>query len=209
MREAYKEVMEHVVLTEDMRARILRNIQNIEGLAPKAKLVSFPARWFAAAACAALLLAGAIAIPKLQTPTQSENPSGVQNGILDRREASSLRELEQLVGFEVEGLEHLPFEVTEIRYMAYGTALAEVNYVGEDQTLVFRKTAGSTDPSGDYTAYPDTLVLELGSCTVTLKGESGMYRLAVWQDQGYSCSANASEAFSPETWGELLEGTGG
>ena len=48
MREAYKEVMEHVVLTEDMRARILRNIQNIEGLAPKAKLVSFPARCFAA-----------------------------------------------------------------------------------------------------------------------------------------------------------------
>lgn len=208
MRGAYNDIMEHISVTEEMRARILTNLQKADTWG-ETKTPRFSSRrWLAAAACVALLLAGAITLPHFRTPARQDPLPGVQGGILNRVQAGSLEELSQTVGFEVEGLANLPFEVTEIRYTAYNGELAEVSYIGEAQSLVFRQVRGNTDPSGDYTAYSSTLVLELGHRSVTLKGEADGYRLAVWQDDGCSCSVSSSAAYPQDQWMELLPAEG-
>lgn len=208
LREAYKEIMDHIAVTDEMRERILHNLRG----GTSSPSVSRPRRPFvpmlAAAACLALLLAGTAALPRLSQLMQGDSSSGVQTGILDRREAASIQELSQLVGFPVEEVEEVPFSVTEIRYTAYGGTMAEVQYEGEEQSLTFRKTAEGGDPSGDYTAYPDTLVLELPWGTVTLKGEEGAYRLALWQEASYGCSLQSAAAYPAEEWTALLESMG-
>ena len=70
---------------------------------------------------------------------------------------------------------------------------------------MFRQTEGNTDPSGDYTAYTDIMMLELGDITVTLKGEDGMYCLAVWQDEAYSYAVKSSESYSDTVWMDIVE----
>lgn len=206
--EAYKEAMDHIAVTADMRSRILNNIQSSDLKAAKIRSHSIPVRHWAAAACFAVLIAGTIVFSNFLGPIQAEPLSGIQNGILDRTEVSSRSELSQAVGFEVEDLKNLPFEVTETFYTAYGDEMAEVKYVGETQSLIFRKAIGTTDPSGDYTAYSDTLILEFGNRCVTLQGESGMYCLATWQDESYSYSIRSSTTFSDTEWTQILNSAG-
>lgn len=208
MREAYKETMDRIVVTEKMRDRILHRICSEEPLEPKKSPMPRWTRGMAAAACLALLVAGAVTIPNLLPRPQTENPPGIQTGIWERKEAASLEELSRLVGFEVEEAADLPFQVTETLYMAYGSELAEVRYSGEGESVVFRKTVGDTDPSGDYTAYSDCQLLELGDRTITVKGDSGEYRLAVWQEEGYSYSVASSTAYSSTQWLTILDGIG-
>lgn len=205
MREAYREIMNHVAVTEEMRTRILKNIQNAEITTAKLPSHSILIRYFAAVACFVVLIASAVTLPNLHAPTQTPSPSGVQSWIWSRVEAASLSELSQLVGFEVEKLENLPFSIIEIQYAAYPGELAEVTYLGETQNVVFRKTAGDSDPSGDYTVYADTVQLEVGLTSVTLKGEAEAYTLAVWQDNTYSYSIRSSAALSEAEWRNLLE----
>ena len=155
-----------------------------------------------------MLVAGAVALPKIPTKPPEKDPSGVQNGILSVTQASSLQELSQLVGFEMEELKTLPFAVTETQYRAYPGGMAEVTYLGETQSVTLRKLAGDADPSGDYSSYSDTLVLTREGYCVTLSGEGSLYSLAVWQDGTYSYSIRVSQACSEETWDSILEGMG-
>lgn len=205
MRQAYREVIDHVAVTGEMRERVLHHIRAMDLPAAKTRARKVWTRRLAAAACFAVLVAGAVALPRIHTPSQGENPPGVEHGIWNRTQADSLEELSQMVGFEVEGLKSLPFPAVETSYTAYGKEMAEVTYTGETQSLVYRKTAGSTDPSGDYAAYSHVLVLELETGTVTLKGEEGSYCLALWEDGTYSYSARASQGYSQDQWAQLLE----
>lgn len=148
-----------------------------------------------------------LAYSYFRAPIQSD-PPGIQTGVPNRVQAASLSELSQLVGFDVEELEFLPFDVVETQYTAYQNELAEVTYLGENQTLIFRKLPSSSDPSGDYTDYSDTLILELGLGSVTLRGESGTYVLAAWQDGTYAYSMKSSQPWSQEQWMELLAAIG-
>ena len=208
MRQAYREAMDHVAVTGEMRERVLRHIRAMDLPAAKARTRRVWTRRLAAAACFAVLVAGAAALPRIHTPSQGENPPGVEHGVWNRTQAASLEELSQAVGFGVEGLETLPFPVVETSYTAYGKEMAEVTYTGETQSLVYRKAIGSGDPSGDYNAYSQVLVLELETGTVTLKGEEGSYCLALWEDGSYSYSARASEGYSKDQWAQLLESAG-
>lgn len=208
MRQAYREAMDHVAVTGEMRERVLRHIRAMDLPAAKARTRRVWTRRLAAAACFAVLVAGAAALPRIHTPSQGENPPGVEHGVWNRTQAASLEELSQVVGFGVEGLETLPFPVVETSYTAYGKEMAEVTYTGETQSLVYRKAIGSGDPSGDYNAYSHVLVLELETGTVTLKGEEGSYCLALWEDGSYSYSARTSEGYSQDQWAQLLESAG-
>mgnify|MGYP000579819928 FL=1 len=166
MREAYKDVMDRIVVAQEMQMRILRTIRTTE-FQPRRRSAPIPARRVAIAACLALLVIGAVTLPRFQTQLPGEDPSGVQNGIWSVTQASSLQELSQLVGFQVEELGDLPFAVTETEYQAYPGGLAEVIYLGETQSVTLRKLAGDGDPSGDYSAYSNTLVLTMEGYSVT------------------------------------------
>lgn len=63
LREAYREAMNHVTVTSEMRARILNNIQSADIRTTRVRFFSRSARYLAAAACLALLIAGSIVLP--------------------------------------------------------------------------------------------------------------------------------------------------
>lgn len=196
-----------IAVTADMRSRILRTIRDFDFEPTKSK-PRLLMRYLAAAACFVVLMAGTMALPPFLTSLQTEHPSGVQAGILHKTVVSSLSELSQTVGFEVEELQSLPFDVTETSYAAYGDEMAEVNYLSETQSLTFRKAVGNIDCSGDYTSYPDVWVLEHGNLSVTLKGESGGYCLAIWQNDTHSYSILTSVPLTDLEWLHILETLG-
>lgn len=202
MEKAYREIMDRVVLSEATEARLLQTLRTAQ--LQTGTTTRFPRyHRLAVAACAALLLAGAVVL--LGERGEKESPSGVQSGLWDRTEAASCQELSQLVGFPVETLGAVPFEVTDVRYTAYGGGLAEIAYSGEEQNLVLRKAMGQTDPSGDYTAYAVQTTVDVDGSTVTLNGAEDGYCLAVWQDGTYSWSIRSTMAYSTDVWTEILE----
>lgn len=202
MEKAYREIMDRVVLSEATEARLLQTLRTAQ--LQTGTTTRFPRyHRLAVAACVALLLAGAVVL--LGERGEKESPSGVQSGLWDRTEAASCQELSQLVGFPVETLGAVPFEVTDVRYTAYGGGLAEIAYSGEEQNLVLRKAMGQTDPSGDYTAYAVQTTVDVVGSTVTLNGAEDGYCLAVWQDGTYSWSIRSTMAYSTDVWTEILE----
>ena len=205
LEQVYREIMEHVAVTEQMRQRILRHIQQAE-YPEKSNRVSLLSlrRWLAAAACVAVFLLSTIAITDvLHAPPVVQKP-GINN-LWEISEVYSAQELSEIVGFSVDTLSTLPFPVQEIRYTAFGTQLAEIKYIGESQSAVYRKAVEVDDPSGDYTEYDVVLEKTVGGCPVTLKGtEDGLY-LAVWHDDSYSYSIRLSCAISETAWVNILK----
>lgn len=204
MRSAYDEIMEHVAVTEQVRQRILSRVETADlGHARNAARVPVPRRYWAAAACAALLLVGAAVLPRYLDGQEAQRPGHVET-VSPFTEVSSLEELEDTVGFKVEELTELPFPVTEQVYTAFGSNMAEIRYCGETETAVLRKAVGIQDPSGDYTQYAEERVLDVKGTSVTLKGENGQYILALWQEGDYAWSVRLSEGKDQSVWEQLL-----
>ncbi len=204
LRSAYDEIMEHVIVTEQMRQRVLAGVESADlGHAGNAVRVSHLRRYGAAAACAALLLVGAAVLPQYLEMQQTQRPGQVET-VPRFTEVSSLAELEDTVGFAVEELTKLPFPVTDTVYTAFGREMAEIRYCGETETAVLRKAVGIDDPSGDYTQYAEELVLEINGTSVTLKGEDGRYVLALWKEGDYAWSVRLWEGKEQSLWEQLL-----
>lgn len=206
LRRAYDEIMEHVAVTEPMRRRILSRVETAD-LNPSGHAVRGPVlrRYWAAAACAAVLLVSAAVLPRYLGDWQAEPMPGHVETVSPFTEATSLAELEAAVGFPVEEPTELPFPVTETVYLAFGSDMAEIRYCGVTETAVLRKAVGTQDPSGDYTQYAQELVLDVDGTSVTLRGESGRYVLALWQDGGYAWSLRLSEGKDRTVWQQILQ----
>ena len=120
MKQRYNEVMEHIVVTDEMRARILAAVQQAD-LTPRKKAIRFDRilkMAAAAAACAAVMVVGQNAIPKSGSAAAADTGAytdGVDkasdscemamqavNGI---QECADALGLEQAVGFAVPQLE--------------------------------------------------------------------------------------------------------
>ena len=126
----------------------------------------------------------------------------VGNGI---EECSSIESLSANVGFPVADLSDLPFAVNHTEYLSYWGDLAEIDYQGADGTACYRKSKGEEDNSGDYNEYAEVRTLEAEGFSVTVKGENGTYRLAVWQKDGYSYSLSLEKGADAETFLKIAE----
>ena len=203
---AYRDIMEHVSVTEDMRRRILTRLEENASV-PARPAIRFPLyrRLVAAAACLLLLLGGILAAGRVfSSPEVPSDLGNVGNGIPSFTEVTSLQELSQTVGFPVEGLSHIPFTVTETHYTVLMENTAEIRYIGDGTSAVYRKTPGQTDPSGDYGSYAAVLQWDISGLTVTLKGDGTLFSLALWQDGDYSYSAQLSTPVSTAVWETML-----
>ena len=203
MREAYKEIMDHVFVTEEMQGRILRTIHCTDFPArEREKVFLRPLHHYWVAACLAVLMIGTAGIlyflPAKDIP--GKNPSGLENGISEFREVTSAEELSEAVGFAVAELSDLPFVVIDTTYMILGGEIAEIRYSGENQSAVFRQSRGESDPSGDFTVYGDIQTENWDNCQLTLKGEEGVYVLAVWSNENRSCSIKFSDPLPEKEW---------
>ena len=178
----YDELMDKIEVTDAMRARILRNVS---AAAPKKTPVR---RYALLAACLAVVLLGAVCVPKLV-------------------EVASAAALADAVGFPAAEAAELPFDVEETTYTSYWGELAEICYAGGGQIADLRTSAGTEDNSGDYTDYPAVTELTVGTVTAELRGEAAeRYTLAVGTDGQYAYSLRLSDGQSTEVWQRLLAG---
>lgn len=199
MKSAYDEIMEHIEVTPEMRRRVLKRLRE-ERLSPSSRRFGFTR--YLPAACLALLLIGAALLPRL--PDQRGTRPPLTNAGHGIEEAASLRELSGLVGFEIEESFTLPFAPDETSYASFWRSLAQIEYSGEGQSALFRKSPGAEDNSGDFTSYSSSLPLSAGERAVTLKGDGGLYVLALWTDGGFACSLRLSSPVTAQEWQEIL-----
>ena len=198
----YDEVMEKLEVTPEMRARILQNVET--QMAEPCKKPNRLRRFAALAACLAILLVGAAALPKLiSSPTPEESETTIANGMV---EVASKEELSEAVGFPVKSAQSLPFFPQSIYYTSYWGEMAQIDYANGGSMACFRQSLGEEDNSGDWSEYPAQKSLTVNGCVVTLKGEADSYTLAIWQDGTYSYSLSLSAGQPASVWAELIEG---
>ena len=203
----YDEVMEKIKVTPEMRARILQNAaaQCKPSDQKKPARVTVLRRFAALAACLAVLLAGAVALPRLiSRPAQKEEAETmIANGM---EELSSRDELSAAVGFPVKAAMSLPFFPQEIHYTSYWGDMAQTDYANGSAGACLRQSVGAEDHSGDWNEYPAKESFTVNGCAVTLKGERDSYTLGIWSDGTYSYSLSLSAGQPASVWAELIEG---
>ena len=202
----YRELMEQVNLTPEARERILTNVQQADLSPQLEKVVPFPRRrqtwrrWASLAACLVVVVAALFAVPLLREQPDTAPPVQV---LPPFRQVDSLDALSIAVGFPVTEVSSLPFDPVSTTYTAYDEGLAEITYTGSGgQTATYRQSCGTEDNSGDYNLYPDTQALP--EQNATLKGQDGLYTLALWTDDTYTYSLHLSSGLSADTWQALL-----
>lgn len=199
MKMEYDEIMEHIQVTPEMRERILSHIRETDIATPSPKVLPFSGlkKYWSVAACFVLLLAGAIALPHLLNQADPEPPVLAGPNIV---EATSLQKLSELVGFEVTTDFSLPFKAEKITYCSYWNEMAQIEYSGEGCSARYRQSLGTDDNSGDYNTYSDTTVMAVNNLEVTLKGDNGIYTLAIWTDESRTYSLSLSPGIKADDW---------
>lgn len=205
----YRELMEQVNLTPEARERILTNVQQAD-LSPQAeKVVPLRSkqqtwrRWASLAACLVVVVAAVLVVPQLRAEPNETTPPQLTGTPF--HQVDTLAALSDAVGFPVTEVSKLPFDPVSTTYTAYDEGLAEITYTGSGgQTATYRQSCGSEDNSGDYNLYPDTQALP--EQNATLKGQDGLYTLALWTDGTYTYSLRLSSALSADAWQALLDG---
>ena len=156
------------------------------------------------AACLAVLLVGAVALPRLiSKPAPEESETMIANGMI---ELPSRDELSEAVGFPVKSASALPFFPQSILYTSYWGEMAQIDYANGGSSACFRQSLGEEDNSGDWNEYPAQEALSVSGCTVTLKGAPDSYTLAIWSDGTYSYSLSLSAGQPASVWEAVIEG---
>ena len=74
--------------------------------------------------------------------------------------------------------------------------------------LVFRKSRGEDDNSGDYNLYEEETTLHTdGGLTAEAKGNEGRIGLILWQQDGFSYSISCVEGMTEEDAARLVDET--
>ena len=88
---------------------------------------------------------------------------------------------------------------------AEGDVMFEIIYAsGEDETARIRKAPGADDVSGDYNEYAETETVDAGGVSVTMKGENGLVKLAIWTNGDYSYVLSVESGLSQNDMATLV-----
>lgn len=88
---------------------------------------------------------------------------------------------------------------------AAGDVMFEIIYAsGEDETARICKAPGADDVSGDYNEYAETETVDAGGVSVTMKGENGLVKLAVWTNGDYSYVLSVESGLSQNDMAALV-----
>lgn len=208
MSRSYREAMEHIEVTPDMRERILKNLAEAEPK-PTPRTVRF-IPWkqiLSVAACAAILLVGVTVLPHGdEFGSESPAPSEIVTAPAPTQEFSSLEELSAAAGFAVKQPQSFPFTVQETTYTLLFGELAQVEQTSvSGETLLYRVSQEEGDNSGDYTVYSVEQPLNVDETEVLLKGSESGFCLAVWQKDGFSYSLHSSVELTVEQMQAIIQ----
>ncbi len=203
MKNKYDEVMKNIEVTDEMRDRILNNISKLDLEKTYKKMLPFPQykKYLSIAACFAILIVGSVIVHNtINMP--SEPPLQMTPNIVSYH---SVAELSDAIGFAVKEIQELPFEIESVKFTSYWGELAEIKYVGSDNTAIFRMASGDKDVSGYYNEFTSVESHEINGYDVTMKGIDGQYLLAVWQNNGYSYSVQFIEPVSQQVMLDTIQ----
>ena len=205
MSEKYNELMDKITVTEEMRQRVIKNTASADLAEPVRNKVLWVPQWrkvISVAACFAVLMVGAITLPKVWEPQPS---APIEQGINDIAEYSSLEELAGVLGFPMESIENLPFEVENTTYLSYWGQIGEIDYQGKDgEIAAYRKSVGTDDNSGIYDEFASVIQIKENNVTINLKGDSQGYTLGVWRDGTYAYSLSLSNGLDADAWHKMI-----
>ena len=134
------------------------------------------------------------------TPDSVENP----NPFVD---CETLEEAEALAGFDITLPSELPGGAGKQLIRAQDGQMIEIIYqngAGEE-VLRIRKAAGSEDVSGDYNSYAEANTVTVNDLQVTMKGEDGKVKTAVWTDGEYAYAISSAAGIDRDSAAELAE----
>ena len=177
MNKSYNELMDKINVTEEMKERVVKNVAETvcKNKAHETVRKFMKRKYFSVAACLIVVLL-AVAIPMF-----NRQPEISQKGYIG--------EYSSAVGFDVGELGYVPYGAEASGYVSIGEDLAQVVYESEEGSVIYRKSPGNEDNSGDYNVYEDTEIGCLKDGTeVIMKGSGELWQLAVWQKDGYSYS---------------------
>lgn len=202
----YNEIMEKIKVTPEMRERVLLNVHNARAVGSAShrrsqKIVLFKILPIAAAACLVLVIG--VAALKKNSYGPSETPSETAVGSIE--EFATLYELSKSVGFDVEDIKDVPFEVENTAYSnVFG--LARIDYTGKNgEILTFSKGIDDgADISGDNNEYENIETIDVDDMEVTLKGNGNSINLATWTNEGYAYAIDISPGISEDEITEII-----
>lgn len=201
----YQEIMEHIVVTPEMRERILRKLQNVHASRTGLRTIR---RWIPLAAAACLILVfGTFYVVNRPTPDVSDEMSGAfEQAVYKEVVCTDLEELSVQAGFSVPNIvDGIPFSVSETRFSLLWDKLAQAVYSGTNgEEITLRISDGEEDNSGVYDTFPEIGNWTVGNTTVTVKGEDGQYTLAVWSMDNRVYSVYAYPAQPEKVWRKLI-----
>lgn len=194
----YEQIMDRIEVTPKMRQRVLRNVEVKQAKQKKRQLTR---RLFALAACLAIAVCcWFVWKPKQADPLEQGMMAAAQIDTVD-----SLEALTEKTGIPMDELTGVPFTVERTEYVSYWDNLAEIQYFGGTDSLCYRKSPGTEDNSGDYNVYAQEETLEISGNAVTLKGNDGVYSLAIWTDGSYAYSISVTNPLSRDAFRMLIE----
>lgn len=204
MSKAYREIMENVQVTDEMKKRILEKIEE-EEITSKSKGIKWNhwKRYLPVAAC--LVILGAVALPRLvpQVDRQQEEDTILE---ADIAELGSVSELSEQLGFEISDVSSLPFRVNQTEYYSYWEKFGEIDYTGDTNSAMYRKSKEQGDNSGDFNEYTDVITVKENGIKITLKGEHQKYKLAIWQKGEFSYSLSFEKGIDKDTFISVITG---
>lgn len=224
----YDEIMDKITLTDEMRARILKNTGYALRSAEKPRRSA--KRYALLAACLAVVVLGALLVQRFadirqepsfkadqqelqssmqassadEAPLEQSQPMAAANGMAEVTDAAALA---AAVGFPVSEATMLPFAAEQTTYVDYWGGMAEINYTGGGQTASLRKSIGTADNSGDYNAYSASATVLVEGMELILKGAAeDSYTLAIWTDGVYAYSMSVSQPQNADAWAQIVKG---
>ena len=211
--KSYNEIMNKIEIDDEMRKRVLRNIEKAD-IPEKPKINAAYRRIMTLAACFALMIAGMFVYKNMSDTAVTEPPMGKETastevtdemvGTFGITECASAEELSEKLGFPVSDLKYLPFEGYEAEYSLYFGEFAQIDYINGSEIVSYRKIKGDEDISGDYNVYDDVKEITAGGVSVTVKGNGGIYYIAVWQKDGYSYSISDYSGLSEQAFADMV-----
>lgn len=200
----YNQIMENIKVTEEIHDRMIKNIDHTNFYVNQKKLINPISykKYMAIAACFILLVVSAVVLPDLLK--SNLNPP-VEQGGNDMVEYATIGELSDAVGFSIPQINKIPFAVKQVTFTAYGKELGESNYRNNENAIIFRKSVGKEENSGNYNEYSNIKDVLINKHKITIKGDSNRFYLAIWQNSGYSYSLQSSDGVSEDEMLEMLK----
>ncbi len=224
-RNKYNEIMERIQVTPDMHERIMSRIRtmDIQPATPaKPTVWTRYRKYMVTAASLIVVLAGVLTAQhgfapgneSVRTGTAVPEATGIgpQSDMMAPSRADStlrsttitgstpydsLAALTKAAGFAVKQVTVLPFTAQQTKY-ALLDGVAEIRYIGSSNQLTLRMASGGGDISGDYTDYSSKRTVNQNGLSVTIKGSDKGYKLATWEQNGYTYCISMEQPISSE-----------